>query len=200
LKENIEFETEFVLPTLREVLEHTNKNVFIYIEMKVPFCPELRGKYRWKEAAKEVFKLLMAFEMKEHCFVQSFDHLILEEFEKICTSELYKIRTLYLHNFYDYISLPPLEVILKQGEGISVSSNHVTPELVQACRQHGKILSVWIDCDVTVESTYLHNQMLELGVHCLITDMPRVATEVRQNFFANKIKTQQVDFLSVSLT
>ena len=134
LQENVSFESEFVLPTLREVLVNTNKNVFIYVEMKVPFDPELRNRYRWREAARHTFKLLQEFEMKEHCFVQSFDHLIVEEFEKICASELYKIRTLYLHNFYNYLSLPPLEVILKQGEGLSVSSNHVTPELVQACR------------------------------------------------------------------
>ena len=107
---------------------------------------------------------------------------------------------MYLHNFYDYISLPPLEVILRQGDGLSVSSNHVTHELVQACRQHGKILNVWIDCDVTTESEYLHKHFLELGVHCLITDMPLIATEVRQNFFASRQKTKPIEVMSDGLT
>lgn len=200
LAENVQYEKEFTLPTLRDVLANTNKNVFIYVEMKVPFCPDLKSRYRWREAAKETFRLLMEFEMKEHCFVQSFDHSILEEFEKICASELYKIRTMYLHNFHDYISLPPLDIILRQGEGLSVSSNHATPELVKACRQHGKILNVWIDCDVTVEDEYLHRRFLELGVHCLITDMPLKASEVRQNFFTDRQKAKSLEVMSVGLT
>lgn len=96
------------------------------------------------------------------------------------------MRTVYLHNFYHYFSLPPLEVCLRQGDGLSVSSGHVTPELVAACRLHGKILNVWIDTDVTVEDAYLHMRLLELGVHSIISDMPLVATEVRQNYFADK--------------
>lgn len=202
LAENVAFEQAFVLPTLRDVLANTSKNVFIYVEMKVPFCSELKSRYRWREAAKETFRLLMEFDMKEHCFVQSFDSSILEEFEKICASELYKIRTLYLHNFHDYLSLPPMDVILRQGDGLSVSSNHVTSELVHVCRTHGKILSVWIDCDATQEDEYLHTRMLELGVHCLITDMPLIATEVRQNFFADrqKPKPMELGVLSVGLT
>lgn len=200
LAENIKYEKSFTLPTLREVLTHTNKNVFIYVEMKVPYCPDLKTRYRWREAAKETFKLLMEFEMKEHCFVQSFDHSILEEFEKICASELYKIRTMYLHNFHDYISLPPLSVILRQGDGLSVSSNHVTEELVQTCRQHGKILNVWIDCDVTVEDEYLHSRFLDLGVHCLITDFPLIATRVRHEYFTERQKPKPLDVMSAGLT
>ena len=74
LAENVKYEPEFPLPTLRDVLQHTNKDVFIYVEMKVPFSPDLKTRYRWRDAAKETFRLLMEFEMKEHCFVQSFDH------------------------------------------------------------------------------------------------------------------------------
>jgi glycerophosphoryl diester phosphodiesterase len=134
LLENRMLEEEFKLPTLREVLLATNKNVFLFIELKVPYDPVVKTQYRWKESAREVLKLLMELEMKEHCFVQSFDHQILEEFETISASELYKIRTVYLHNFYHYLSCPPLEIILRQGDGASVSSGHVTPELVTACR------------------------------------------------------------------
>lgn len=107
-------------------------------------------------AAKYAFNLLMEFDMKEHCFVQSFDHQFLKEFEQICSSELYKIRTVYLHNFYNYIPLPSTEDILSQGDGISCSLLHVTKELVNFCRMHGKLLSVWIDSDVSVEDSRVH--------------------------------------------
>ena len=98
--------------------------------------------------------------MKEHCFVQSFDHQILEEFELICVANFYKTRTIYLHNFYNHIGLPPIEVILKQGDGINISVNHISKELVQIFRQHGKIVSVWVDSDVTYESENLHRDIL----------------------------------------
>lgn len=161
LEENIKLESAFTLPTLRQVIEATNKNVFIFIEMKVPWDLAIKEQYRWKVAAKETFKLLMEFDMKEHCLVQSFDSQILEEFEQICSSELYKVRTVYLHNFYNYIPLPPTEVILSQGDGISCSLLHVNKELVDACRLHGKILSVWIDSDVSVENTSVHQHLLD---------------------------------------
>ena len=114
----------------------------------------------------------------------------MEEFETICASELYKVRTVYLHNFYHYISLPPLEVCLRQGDGLSVSAGHVTEELVAACRQHGKVLNVWVDTDVTVEDASLHIRLLQLGVSSVISDMPLVATEVRQTYFADKLAVQ----------
>jgi len=74
LLENRMLETQFMLPTLRAVLLAANKNVFTFVELKVPYDPVIKTRYRWKEAAREVFKLLMELEMKEHCFVQSFDH------------------------------------------------------------------------------------------------------------------------------
>jgi glycerophosphoryl diester phosphodiesterase len=74
LEENRRLEKEFTLPTLREVFTVTNKNAFVFVELKVPYDPDVKSRYRWKDSAREVFKLLMELEMKEHCFVQSFDH------------------------------------------------------------------------------------------------------------------------------
>jgi len=42
LLENRMLETQFRLPTLREVLFAANKNVFTFIEMKVPYDPVVK--------------------------------------------------------------------------------------------------------------------------------------------------------------
>ena len=68
-----------------------------------------------------------------------------------------------------------------------------------ACRQHGKILNVWIDTDITKEDAYLHLRLLELGVHSVISDMPLIALEVRKNFFADKLASKLTHLEDLSI-
>lgn len=63
----------------------------------------------------------------------------------------YHVRTVYLHNFYPHHALPPLEVIVSKGDGINISYEALTEEVVNTCHAHNKLVCVWIDPSVTEE-------------------------------------------------
>jgi glycerophosphoryl diester phosphodiesterase len=77
-----------------------------------------------------------------------------------------------LHNFYNYIDLPPLEQLTKQGDGVNISYEHLTKEVVDACHENGKIVSVWFDATVTNETVTMYKKMLDLGVDAFCSDWP----------------------------
>lgn len=82
--------------------------------------------------------------------------------EEISAAEVYKIRTVYLHNFYNHVEVSPLQEVIQQGDGINISYEHLTEELVQACHSHGKLVCVWIDTDVTKESQETYRRLIDL--------------------------------------
>lgn len=96
-------------------------------------------------------QLIARSQLKEYCFVSSFDHEALREMELVSASEFYKVRTLYIQNFYNHVALPPMEELLAMGDGVNISYEHLTREVVDTLQRHGKIVSVWIDCEVTTE-------------------------------------------------
>ena len=140
------------MPTLRQVIELMDKQVFINIELKVPYDLDIRRKYNWKAAVKHLHMLLIEYNMREHCFVSSFRHEALRELELVGASELYKIHTIYLTNFYHTEPLPPKEELINMGSGLNIQYPHITKELVDYLHEHGKLVQVWIDAEVTVEN------------------------------------------------
>lgn len=50
LSENREFEKSFILPTLKDVIKLINKEIFINIEMKVPYDEQARSRYNYHRA------------------------------------------------------------------------------------------------------------------------------------------------------
>jgi hypothetical protein len=44
----------------------------------------------------------------------------------------YKVRTIYIQNFYNDIKLPCNEDLIKMGDGINISFEHVTKDVVEA--------------------------------------------------------------------
>ena len=100
------------MPTLKEVLDLVSKRAFINIELKVPYEEEPRSRYDYHEAADLTHELLRSQEMQEHCWISSFNPAILSCIENLNTAQPNdRIRTIYLHNFYNTFELPPLEKI-----------------------------------------------------------------------------------------
>ena len=60
-----------------------NRRVFANIELKVPYNPEIKAKYRWQEAVNQLHALIQEKQMAEYCMVQSFDHESLTLFEQV---------------------------------------------------------------------------------------------------------------------
>lgn len=46
-------------------------------------------------------------------------------------SDPHPIRTIYLTNFYNHIGLPSEDEMLKMGDGLNISFEHVTSEVVE---------------------------------------------------------------------
>ncbi len=50
LSENRELEPAFILPTLKDVIDLINKQIFINIEMKVPYDEHARSRYNYHKS------------------------------------------------------------------------------------------------------------------------------------------------------
>jgi hypothetical protein len=61
LEQNRKLETEFVLPTLREVFQLLQRKVCINIEVKVPYDASVRAKYDWLRAIQTLNSLINSF-------------------------------------------------------------------------------------------------------------------------------------------
>jgi hypothetical protein len=46
--------------------------------------------------------------------------------------EGYSVRTIYIQNFYNHLKLPSDDELIKMGDGINISFEHATKEVVEA--------------------------------------------------------------------
>ena len=132
LEQNRKLETEFVLPTLREVFQLLQRKVCINIEVKVPYDASVRAKYDWLRAIQALNSLINSFALNQHSFVSSFNWDALREMERISSAtDPHPIRTIYLTNFYNHIGLPSEDEMLKMGDGLNIQFEHVTSKVVE---------------------------------------------------------------------
>jgi len=162
LAANREIETNFILPTLEEVICATNKRAFLNIEIKCPENQEIFDKYDMKHAVRKVFEAIQAANMNEYCVVSSFDERALAEMERVSHSEFYQVRTIYLENYYTDIPCLPIEKMITRGDGCNIEVQHLTKEIIDTMHTHGKIVMVWVDCTVTSESYELHKKLMSM--------------------------------------
>lgn len=182
LEENRALEKDFVLPTLTEVIQLLGKEVFINIEMKVPIEAEARGLYDWHKAVRVIHSTVVEHQLRDYCFVSSFDYEALEELELVSHAEFYNVRTIYLTNFYHHLEVPPMEKIVKMGDGVNVQFEHITKELVDYLHQHGKIICVWVDAEQTFECAEVYCRIYDLGIDSYCTDYPLYVQTVWENY------------------
>ena len=98
--------------------------------------------------------------------------------ERISASDPFPIRTFYLTNFYNHIGLPPIEKMLLMGDGLNIQYEHVTSEVVERLHQAGKLVFVWIEADVTVETVEVYCRMFDLNVDSFCTNYPLQVNQV----------------------
>lgn len=119
-------EPNFELPSLTQVIELLDKQVFMNIELKVPYDKDIRSNYDVRGAVTKLNKQLQQYNLQEHCFVSSFDHHALKELELVGESENYRIHTIYLTNFFNTDALPSREELLTMGDGLNIQYTHIT--------------------------------------------------------------------------
>lgn len=120
MEQNRSLETGFVLPTLREVFDLLNKKVFINIEIKVPDDETDRQRYDWVKAVRVIHQLVQEYQLKDYCFVSSFDYAALKEMEHYSHSQMYSVKTIYLTNYFNHIEVPAFDEIVRMGDGLNV--------------------------------------------------------------------------------
>ena len=124
--------------------------------------------------------------MQKQCLVSSFDRDVLQHLEQIAKLNYDKIETIYLYNFYNHEVLPDPNVYCSHGDGINISSLHLTHEVVRNCRRHGKKVGVWIDKSYTCESKEVYRQAMDMGVDFFCTDYPDLIMNERALWLLEK--------------
>jgi predicted peroxiredoxin len=75
--------------------------------------------------------------------------------------------------------LPSKEEYLSKGDGINVSANHLTEEVVKNCKEKGMKIGVWIRARDFKESNEFYKKAFSMGVNFLVSDYPVLAINAR---------------------
>jgi len=111
---------------------------------------------------------------------------MLESIDKLNEQTGYHVRTVYLYNSYPQIELPSLENIVQHGDGINISYEYLTEEVVAACHAHKKLVCVWIDTSVTTENVEMYRRLIDLEVDVFCNDWPLEVTKLRDQLMRGK--------------
>jgi glycerophosphoryl diester phosphodiesterase len=126
--------------------------------------------------------------------VSSFNSDILQEIERMRT-RVYggapgstedgkppSFHIIYLYN-YENQPLPEPEVYTQFGDGINISANYMTKEVVDACHERGKRIGVWIRAKDFKETDEFYHEMFKIGVDFICADLPLRAMAARTVYF-----------------
>ena len=150
------------------------------LEVKAPHIPSVKELYNYKLCVEKVYELICQYQIQMQCCVSSFDRDVLKHLEHIANINNDKVQTIYLYNFYDHEALPDPSIYCTNGDGINISSLHLTHEVVDNCRRYGKKVGVWIDKSYTKESKEVYRKVLSMGVDFFCTDYPELLIEERE--------------------
>lgn len=144
------------VPTLDQVLALAKGRMLLNVEIK-PEAVE-------HDAVAKVAALIRRHAMLDQVVVSSFAPEALRRM-KLTAPE---VVTVSLLNDELHAGLDPLEVVQEVGSrGLNLSSDEVTPELVERCHRHGLPVSVY-----TVNSKRQMRRLVRMGVHAIFTDHP----------------------------
>lgn len=118
--------------------------------------------------------LLMKYNMHEKFLFSSFSYDQLREVELVREKYMQqnpRFDVIYLYN-YENLPLPTPEEYTSRGDGINISANHLTLEVVQLCKEKGLKVGVWIRTKDFTESEDFYLQMMEYGVDFICSDFP----------------------------
>lgn len=170
--EEIECQDGQTLPLFEDVINLVNKNLYINIEVKTPYGPEIKTRYDYKKTISMIYDLIKKYDLTGHCCVSSFDALLLEELSRLRQQHEVHVDIIYLYNFHDHIHLPDPSIYAVAGDGINISSTHLTAEVIRNCHKNGKKVGVWIDASIFKENNDFYRKMMDMEVDFFCTDYP----------------------------
>jgi glycerophosphoryl diester phosphodiesterase len=160
--------------------------LYINIEVKTPYSKEIKTRYDYKNTISMIYELIRKYEIGAQCCVSSFDPDLLEELDSLRKLHQVNVEIIYLYNFYDHMCLPDPSIYAVKGDGINISSNHLTAEVIRNCHNNGKKVGVWIDASLFKESTDFYIKMMDMGVDFFCTDYPLNAMETKAQWLQEK--------------
>lgn len=178
------------LPTLEQVFQLFDTKVFINIELKGPRSDEFKLRYDCALAAQLVSELVHKYNYHGRFLVSSFNSDILQEIEKM-RDRVYggriptidgapaSFEIIYLYN-YENQPLPDASVYTKYGDGINISANYITKEVVDNCHAVGKSIGVWIRAKDFKETDEFYTEMFKIGADFICADLPLRAMAARE--------------------
>lgn len=89
---------------------------------------------------------------------------------------------IYLYN-YENLPLPDVEVYTAHGDGINISANHISQEVVDNCHRKGLKIGVWVRAKDFKEDDAFYEKMLKIGTDFICADHPHRAMEARKRYF-----------------
>jgi glycerophosphoryl diester phosphodiesterase len=92
---------------------------------------------------------------------------------------------IYLYNSNN-VPLPDVEIYTKYGDGINISANHITEEVIANCKRNHKKIGVWIRSADFEENEEFYQRMFSWGVDFICADKPLEAMATRSRYFKTK--------------
>ena len=81
--------------------------------------------------------------------------------------------------------LPEPDVYLARGDGINISANHITQEVVELCHGKGMIIGVWVRAKDFKECDEFYEHMFKIGTDFICADQPLQAMAARARYFGS---------------
>ena len=92
---------------------------------------------------------------------------------------------IYLYN-YENQPLPEAEVYTSFGDGINISANYISKEVVDSCHRKGLKIGVWIRVKDFTETEEFYEEMFKIGIDFMCADNPLKAMAARERFFSSR--------------
>ena len=92
---------------------------------------------------------------------------------------------IYLYN-YENQPLPSPDIYTSFGDGINISANYITQDVVDTCHSKGLKVGVWIRAKDFQETEAFYYDMFNLGADFICADNPLKAMEARSKHFCEQ--------------
>lgn len=165
-------ESKHRMPTLGEVFELAGDRMFVNIEVKCPYNPDVKKLYNWRRTAAVLFDLIKKYDYNENCYVSSFHDDFLLELLSVSEKHAYPVRTVLIGTWGEDKE-PDMEYLtIMKHVGFNVRYSKATKELADGLRSVGKMLGVWFIKELMIEGEKEFQHLHEIGVDMICTDYP----------------------------
>eukprot|EP00347_Sterkiella_histriomuscorum_P003717 403363216 len=181
------------IPKLEEVFKTFDGKVFVNVEVKGPRTAELKPKYDCDLVISGVLELVDKYDMHGKYLFSSFNYDVLAAAERARERRRDthpRFDVIYLYN-YENEPLPSADEYTSRGDGINISANHITDEVVANIKSKGMKLGVWIRAKDFTETEEFYENMFKFRVDFICADYPLKAMEARSRYLQSIERVQQ---------